>query len=98
MSIEFLQAEEIATRGLQEKAAQSERLSHFRFQSLRLHTEYDRCFVFAAPSEEMEEAGYAPAAIFVYVDKHDGHLWSNEEQKDYFYALTKKAERELIAA
>lgn len=98
MKILLEKAEEIATRGLQQKAAQSKRLSQFQFDAPRLHAEYDRCFVFAAPSEEMEEAGYAPAALFVYVDKSDGHLWDNEEQKAYFYATANKAQPERIAA
>ena len=98
MKIPLQKAEEIATRGLQQKAAQSKRLSQFHFDAPRLHAEYDRCFVFAAPSEEMEEAGYAPAALFVYVDKSDGHLWDNEEQKAYFYATAKQVQPERIAA
>ena len=98
MNISLQKAEEIATSGLQEKAAQSQRLSQFHFDAPRLHAEYDRCFVFAAPSEEMEEAGYAPAALFVYVDKSDCHLWNNDEQKIYFYAPAKEAQPERIAA
>lgn len=98
MKIPLQKAEEIAARSLQEKAARSKRLSQFTFAAPRLHAENDRCFVFAAPSEEMEEAGYAPAALFVYVDKSDGHLWDNEEQKAYFYPTIKKAQPERIAA
>jgi hypothetical protein len=98
MSISLQKAEEIAAHGLQEKAARAQRLRHYQFAAPRLHAEDDRCFVFAAPSEEMEDAGYAPAALFVYVDKSDGHLWDNEEQKAYFYATTKQAQPERIAA
>lgn len=98
MNISLQKAEEIATCGLQEKAARSKRLRRFHFAAPRLHAEDDRCFVFAAPSEEMEEAGYAPAALFVYVDKSDGHLWDNEEQKAYFYAMAKQVQPERIAA
>jgi hypothetical protein len=98
MRVSWQKAEEIATRGWQEKAARSSQLRHFHFAAPRLHAEEDRCFVFAAPSEEMEAAGYAPAALFVYVDKSDGHLWDNEEQKAYFYATAKQAQPERIAA
>lgn len=98
MSISWQKAEEIALRGWQEKAARSNRLRHFHFAAPRLHAEDDRCFVFAAPSEDMEDAGYAPAALFVYVDKSDGHLWNNQEQKAYFYATTTQTQPERIAA
>lgn len=90
-------AEEIAAQGLKEKIARAKRLRHYQFDAARLHAEYDRCFVFAAPSEEMGEAGYAPAALFVYIDKQDGHIWTVAEQDDYFYAHEKQ-QPERIAA
>lgn len=98
MNISLQKAEEIAVQGLKEKIARSKRLHQYQFEAARLHTEYDRCFVFAAPSEEMGEAGYAPAALFVYVDKQDGHLWNAAEQDDYFYAHEQQAQKQPIAA
>ena len=92
------QAQEIAEVALQAKIRASERLLNFMFEKAKFVREYPPCLVFAANSEEMGEAGYAPAALFVYIDKADGHVWTAAEQDDYFYAHEKKAQRQPLAA
>jgi len=75
---------QIARREIVALIQRSDQLSHFKFDPAELHSEYERCWVFAAGSEEMLEAGYAPAAVFVYLDKADGHRWTTEEIGEYF--------------
>lgn len=79
------EAQEIAEVALQAKIQAAEKLRSFTFEKAAFVREYPPCLVFAASSEEMGEAGYAPAALFVYVDKADGHVWTSEEQDIYFY-------------
>lgn len=73
-----------AAAELTAQVARSEKLRSFRFEPVRLHSEYDRCWVFAAPSPDMLAEDYAPAALFIYLDKEDGHRWGTEEIAAYF--------------
>lgn len=98
MEVTLSQAQEIAEVALQAKIQASEKLRQFTFEKSILVREYPPCWTFAAFSEEMGEAGYAPSGVFVYIDKADGHVWSIEEHHDYFYAYEKKAQPERIAA
>lgn len=85
MELTMKKAQEIAEVALKAKIQASEKLRVFTFEEARFVKDYPPCLVFAADSEEMGEAGYAPAALFVYVDKIDGHVWSSAEQDIYFY-------------
>jgi hypothetical protein len=78
------EALQLAAAELTAQVERSEKLRSFRFESVRLHSEYERCWVFAAPSPDMLAADYAPAALFIYLDKADGHRWDTEEIGDYF--------------
>lgn len=98
MEVTLSQAQEIAEVALQAKIQASEKLRQFTFEKSILVREYPPCWTFAAFSEEMGEAGYAPSGVFVYVDKQDGHVWTVAEQDHYFYAHEKKAQPERIAA
>ena len=75
-----LAAEQEITR----RVAVSDRLRNFQFEPVRLHSEYPRCWVFVAASAQMLAADYAPAGIFAYIDKVDGHAWRREEIDAYF--------------
>lgn len=98
MAVTLTTAQEIAEVALTVKIQAAEKLRNFTFAKTRLVQEHPPCWAFAAPSEEMWEAGYAPAALFVYIDKSDGHVWTVEEQDAYFYAAENKAQRQPIAA
>ncbi len=98
MAVSLTTAQEIAEVALRTKIQAAEKLRNFAFAKTRLIQEHPHCWTFAAPSEEMWEAGYAPAALFVYIDKSDGHVWTAQEQDDYFYAAEKKSQRQPVAA
>jgi hypothetical protein len=66
------------------RVAASDRLRNFQFEPARLHSEYPRCWVFVAASPEMLALDYAPAGMFAYIDKADGHAWNNKEIDLYF--------------
>lgn len=97
MEIALTKAQKIAQAALEAKIHAAEKLRTFTFQKAKLVDEHPPCWVFSASSEQMWEAGYAPAALFVYIDKQDGHVWTVVEQDDYFYAHEKK-QPERIAA
>lgn len=97
MEVTLTKAQEIAQTALNAKIHAAEKLRDFTFSPAKLVNDHPRCWAFSANSEQMWEAGYAPAALFVYIDKQDGHVWSVAEQNDYFYAHEKK-QPERIAA
>ena len=70
------QALKIAGQDIQERISASEELRQYRFDPGQFRSEYDRCWVFIVRSEDMAAEGYAPAAVFAYIDKQDGHSWS----------------------
>ena len=95
------QALKIAKQDIQERISASEELRQYRFDPVQFRSEYEYCWVFIARSEDMAAEGYAPAAIFAYIDKQDGHSWSEAEVVDYFYATPapeKIRQREQLAA
>ena len=98
MQVTFAEALKIGTDWLRNKILVTTELRAFIFNSPELSREYPVCWVFASSSEQMREAGYVPAAVFVYIDKADGHVWTVTEQDAYFYAHEKKAQPERIAA
>ena len=98
MQVTLSQAQEIAQVAIEAKIQASDKLRHFTFDRAILVREYPPCWTFAAFSEEMAEADYAPSGVFVYIDKSDGHVWTKEQHHDYFYAYEKKAQRQPIAA
>lgn len=97
MQVTLTEAQEIAQSALEDKIRAAEKLRDFTFEPAKLVREYLPCWTFAAFSEEMGEAGYAPGGLFVYIDKTDGHVWTVAEQDAYFYAHEKK-QPERIAA
>ncbi len=98
MEVTLIQAQGIAQAALETKIQAAEKLRDFTFGPAKLVNDHPPCWTFAVHSEQMWEAGYAPAALFVYIDKQDGHVWTVAEQNDYFYAHEKKAQPERIAA
>ena len=95
MTIE--QAFLIAQDEIQNVIASDEELRGYRFNPVRLYKDHARCWVFAAGSAEMAHEGYAPAAVFAYVDKRDGHIWEEPEKVAYFKAMTAQQPESLAA-
>jgi hypothetical protein len=99
MNIE--QALQRAEQDICARISASEEWRQYRFEPVQFHSEYERCWVFIARSEDMAAEGYAPAAVFAYIDKQDGHSWSEAEVVDYFYATPAPEnirQREQLAA
>ena len=80
------QALQIAEQDMRARISASEEWCQYHFDPVEFRSEYERCWVFIARSEDMAADGYTPAAIFAYIDKQDGHSWSEAELIDYFYA------------
>ncbi|MGH9836092.1 MAG: hypothetical protein ACRD9Y_23970, partial [Blastocatellia bacterium] len=60
------------------------RLAGYDFGPVVLESEGDGYWKFVCASDRMQEEGYVPGAIFVRVDKRDGHVWSENETEQYY--------------
>lgn len=87
----------IAQDDIQKVIDNDEELRSYRFHPVRLYNDSSRCWVFAAGSEDMADDGYAPAAVFAYVDKRDGHIWEEPEKVAYFKAMAARQPESLAA-
>lgn len=56
------------------------------FEPTRFVREEALWWVFCRPSEALIAAGYVPGALFVAVDKLDGHVWSEDSQAEFLQA------------
>ena len=95
------QALQLAEQDIRTRILASKEWQQYRFDPVQFRSEYEHCWVFIARSEDMAAEGYTPAAIFVYIDKQDGHSWSEAEVVDYFYATSAPEnirQREQLAA
>lgn len=71
---------------LAEQAIEQLRQRHFAayaFEATRAWPtgERPRWWAFFAPSQQLQDEGHIPGAIFVSIDKLDGHVWTPEEQQ-----------------
>lgn len=87
----------IAQNDIQKVIDNDEELRGYRFNPVRLYNDYSHCWVFAAGSEDMAKDGYAPAAVFAYVDKRDGHIWEEPEKVAYFKTMAAQQQDSLAA-
>ena len=71
-------------------------LAKVSFNPLRFRNETGSFWVFYAASPELQEQGYAPGAVFLTIDKTDGHLWSDGEIEQ-FYQMTQPKPERLVA-
>src|SRR5262245_45290175 len=70
------------------------RLAKYEFGPVVLESEGDGYWKFVCASEQMQDEGYIPGAIFVRVDKRDGHIWSECETEQYYEALAARLRSE----
>jgi hypothetical protein len=77
-------AKQIAEREIEERRAASAIFSRFPFTPVEVDEETERFWVFVAGAEELFDEGVIPNAIYVCVDKLDGHIWSREEQEQFY--------------
>lgn len=78
------QALPLAERYLQEHIARGEVLSRYAFEPVHPAGELDSplCWVFRAPSPQMQEEGYIPGVLHAHVDKVDGHILEPYEARE----------------
>jgi hypothetical protein len=82
----FEQAQKIASYEI-ERLISEPPLSEYKFGEMWFKREEEPFWVFAAASQELQDEGYVPGAIYVLVDKSDGHFWSDEEQEQYYQSF-----------
>lgn len=86
MKINVEKAKQIAQREIEARRCASPVFSGFDFSAVGLEQENERFWVFAAGSEEAFDEGIVPNAIYVCVDKTDGHVWNRQEQELFYSA------------
>lgn len=62
-------------------------LRGYSFSPVRLKSEEPLFWTFVSGSARLVADGYIPGALYVVVDKRDGHVWSDEEQARYYESL-----------
>lgn len=95
MKLSFATAKQIAEREAQQRIAASPIFSRYQFTPLATEDETERFWVFVSSSEGLFEDGVTPDAIYVCVDKTDGHIWSRLEQ-EAFYAQSAAANNKTL--
>ena len=76
-SITIEQATAIAEHAITE--LQATRFSDTTFNPIHFEREQPVCWTFCAVSEQWVKKGLIPGALYVSVDKLDGHVWQPEE-------------------
>lgn len=97
MKIQITQAQEIAAQELRRVVADSPQLKDYVFGELYLRREEPLFWTFGSASEQLMDEGYAPGALFVSIDKRDGHIWSDEEVTQYYEQLAVAAKQRQAA-
>ncbi|MGH9845111.1 MAG: hypothetical protein ACREEM_40865 [Blastocatellia bacterium] len=82
----FEQARKIAAREI-ERLTSEPPLLDYPFGEMWFKREEEPFWVFAAASQKLQDEGYIPGAVYILVDKCDGHLWSDEEQERYYQSF-----------
>ena len=72
-------AQEIAARGIEQLRLNSRLAGYDDFSPAELLREDERTWTFVSGSQRLQDEGVVPGAIFVRVDKSDGHIWTNDE-------------------
>lgn len=97
MEITFTQAQEIAEQEIRRIVAASPKLSRYEFGAIYLRRDEQPFWTFGAASEQLMDEGVAPGAIFISIDKKDGHIWSDEEIGSYYERIAATAQQRLAA-
>lgn len=84
MKLNLATAQQIAERETHRRIAASPIFSRYQFSPPTMQSETDRFWVFVSSSEALFEEGVTPDAIYICVDKMDGHLWSRIEQETFY--------------
>lgn len=88
-------AHRLATQEIERRRAAFPHLQQYNdWTPAELKSETDKFWTFVSGSEQWYEDGGVPAALYVTIDRHDGHIWSDEEIKRYYMAQAKQATRD----
>jgi len=88
---------EVAQQVAQQEARRRQhlpRLAKYEFGPVVLDSENEVSWLFVSASEQLQDEGCIPGAIFVRVDKRDGHVWSESETEQYYEALAARLRSE----
>ena len=91
--ITLQQAHNVAKREVRRIIQNAEELIGYDFKSIELNRENPAFWVFSSGSPKLQEDGFISGAIFVCVDKLDGHIWGIEAQEQYFSSMSELATR-----
>ncbi len=91
--ITLQQAHNIAEHEVRRIIQNAEELTGYDFTSVELSRKTPAFWVFSAGSPKLQAEGFIPGAIFVCVDKLDGHIWGIEAQEQYFSSMSELATR-----
>ena len=80
------QAQNIAALEI-ERRKNVPRLTGYDFSPAELVRDDGLTWTFVSSSQKLQEEGCVPGAIFVRVDKRDGHIWTNDEIEQYSASL-----------
>jgi hypothetical protein len=95
---DFNSAEIIAVKQIKKIVETSSRLRKYKFEDAGFLRENEFTWTFSAPSLELQNEGIVPGAISVSVDKKDGHIWTTEEQAEFYTALQESRKPQLQVA
>ena len=84
MKLSFETARQVAEHEIHQRIAASAIFSRYQFTPVILEEENERFWIFVSGSERLFDDGVTPDAIYVCVDKDDGHLWSREEEERFY--------------
>ena len=76
------EAEKIAGQEIANTIKRSEQLKRYKFDGVRLMSDYGFVWHFASSSEELYNEGYVPGRISALIGK-DGRIWSDDEFEAY---------------
>jgi hypothetical protein len=91
--ITLQQAHNIADTEIRRIIQTADELAGYEFSSVELSRENPAFWVFSAGSPKLQAEGFIPGAIFVCVDKLDGHIWGIKAQEQYFSSMSELVTR-----
>lgn len=94
--ITFEQAQQIANADLEQRCSAS-RFSGYEFSPTQLFSDEGVSWIFLSGSQQLMNEGWVPGALFVTVDKRDGHIWTDEETEQYYTALAAQKKASMVA-
>jgi hypothetical protein len=82
--LNVITAKTIATNEIVRVIKNSPLLSQYKFGDIKLKNENERFWTFSTSSDELFEQGFVPGALYVCVDKEDGHVLTDEEIESFY--------------